>query len=108
MQERRLREQFAMLSATDDDTNSRLRLSGGRGARRAMKRERIQRRSVLRKNRVPGDLPRFRDQIQGRSGQRRHVQRLANVAGSVWPAGVLVNENAATGEIQKRHAAQEG
>ena len=73
-----------------------------------MQREGIQRRIVFRKHGVPGDFPHFRDQIQGRSGQRRHVQRLANVAGSVWPAGVLVNENAATGEIQKRHAAQEG
>ena len=73
-----------------------------------MQRERIQRRIVFRKHGVPGDLPRFRNQIQGRSGQRRHVQRLANVAGSVRPAGVLVNENAATGEIQKRRAAQEG
>jgi len=73
-----------------------------------MQRERIQRRIVFRKYGVQGDLPRFRDQIQGRSRQRRHVQRLANVAGSVWPAGVLVHEDAATGEIQKRHAAQEG
>ena len=73
-----------------------------------MQRERIEWGSILRKNSMPIDLPRFRDQIQGRSGQRRHVQRLANVAGSVWPAGVLVNENAATGEIQKRHAAQYG
>ena len=57
---------------------------------------------------MPGDLPRFRNQIQRCSRQRRHVQRLANVAGSVRPAGVLVNKNAATGEIQQGHAAQEG
>ena len=104
MQERRLRERFAMLSATDDDTNSRLRLSGGRGARRAMQRERIQRRSIFRKHGVPGDLPRFRNQIQGRGRQRRQVQRLANVAGSVRPAGVLVGKGAAD-EIQQSHAA---
>ena len=73
-----------------------------------MQRERIQRRNIFRKHGVPGDLPRFGDQIQGRSRQRRHVQRLANVAGSVRPAGVLVNENAATGEIQQSHAAQYG
>jgi hypothetical protein len=70
-----------------------------------MQRERIQRRNIFRKHGVPGNLPRFRNQIQGRSRKRRHVQRLANVAGSVWPAGVLVNENAATGEIQQSHAA---
>ena len=73
-----------------------------------MKRERIEWGSIFRKNSMPGDLPRFRNQIQGRSGQRRHVQRLANVAGSVWPAGVLVNKNSATGEIQQSHAAQYG
>ena len=57
-----------------------------------MQRERIQRRTIVRKHGVPGNLPLFRNQSQGRSGQRRHVQRLANVADSVWPAGVLVND----------------
>ena len=105
MQERRLRERFAMLSATDDDTNSRLRLSGGRGARRAMQRERIQRRIVFRKHGVPGDLPRFSNQIQGRGRQRRHVKRLTNMAGGLRPTGVLVGKGAAADEIQQSHAA---
>jgi len=108
VQERRLRERFAMLSATDDDTNSRLRLSGGRGARRAMQRERIQRGRIFRKNGVPGHLPRFGDQIQGRGRQRRHVQRLAHMAGSVRPAGVLVDVRAAGGEVQQGRAAKYG
>jgi len=73
-----------------------------------MKRERIEWGSILRKNSMPGDLPRFRNQIQGRSGQRRHVQRLANVAGSLRATGVLVNENAASREIQESNAAQYG
>jgi hypothetical protein len=70
-----------------------------------MQGERIERRIVFRKHGVPGDLPRFWNQIQGRSRERRHMQRLANVASSVRPSGVLVNENAATGEIQQSHAA---
>ena len=73
-----------------------------------MQRERIQRRNIFRKHGVPGDLPRFRNQIQRRSRQRRHVQRLANVAGSLRATGVLVNENAASREIQESNAAQYG
>jgi hypothetical protein len=69
-----------------------------------MKRERIERGRIFRKNGVPGQLLRLGDQIQGRSRQRRHVQRLANVAGSVRPIGVLM-ERAASGEIQQGHAA---
>ena len=70
-----------------------------------MKRERVKRSSILRKNGMPGDLPRFGDQIQGRGGQRRHVQRLANVAGSVRTTSVLVDVRSAGGEIQEGHAA---
>ena len=81
-------------------------LRGGRSARRAMQRERIQRRSVFRKDRVPGDLPCFGDQVQRRSCQCRHVQGLANRAGSFRPTGVLMDKGAATGEIQQRHATQ--
>jgi hypothetical protein len=70
-----------------------------------MRCERIQRKNTIRQRSVPGDLPRFRDQIQGRSRQRRHVQGLANVAGSVRSAGVMVDERTASGEIQQGHAA---
>ncbi|HXN53870.1 MAG TPA: hypothetical protein VN943_18210 [Candidatus Acidoferrum sp.] len=54
---------------------------------------------------MPGDLPRFGNQIQGRSRQRRYVQRLANVAGSLRPTGVLVDKGAARGEIQQGNTA---
>ena len=70
-----------------------------------MKRKRIKRSSILRKNSVPGDLPSLGDQIQRRGRQRRHVERLANVAGSVRTTSVLVDERPAGGEIQQGHAA---
>ena len=73
-----------------------------------MQRERIERRNIIRQRSVPSDLPRFGDQIQGRGRQRRHVQRLANVAGSLRTTGVLVRIRAAGGEVQQHDAAQDG
>ena len=73
-----------------------------------MQRKGIERRNIVRQSSVPRDLPRFRDQIKSRGRQRRHVQRLANMAGGIWSAGVLVDVHAASGEIQKGHAAQKG
>jgi hypothetical protein len=70
-----------------------------------MRRERIQRRNTIRQRSVPGYLPRFGDQIQRSSRQCRHVQRLANVAGRVRPAGVLMDERSASSEIQQGQAA---
>jgi hypothetical protein len=64
-----------------------------------MQRKGIERRNIVRQNSVPRNLPRFRDQIKSRRRQRRHVQRLANMAGSVWAAGVLMDECAASSEI---------
>jgi hypothetical protein len=57
---------------------------------------------------TPGDVLRFRDQLHRRNGQRGHVQRLADVAGRIRPACVFVQEHSAPGEIQERHAAQDG
>ena len=73
-----------------------------------MQRERIERRSIFRKDGVPSHLPRFWNQIQGRSRQRRHVQRLANMAGGLRPTAVLVDESSASSKIQERNAAQHG
>jgi hypothetical protein len=64
-----------------------------------MQRKGIERRNIVRQSSVPRDLPRFRDQIKSRGRQRRHVQRLANMAGSVWAAGVLMDKCAASSEI---------
>jgi len=70
-----------------------------------MRREGIQRRDVFRKDCMPGDLASFVDQVQRRGRQGRNVQGLANVAGRVRPAAVLVDVRAASGEIQESHAA---
>ncbi len=73
-----------------------------------MQRKGIERRNIVRQNSVPGDLPRFRDQIEGRKRQRRHVQRLANVASGFRTTSVLVDKDAASGEIQQSNAAKYG
>ena len=70
-----------------------------------MQRKGIERRNIVRQDSMPRDLPRFRDQIEIRGRQRRHVQRLANVAGSVRAAGVLMDKRAASREIQQGNAA---
>jgi len=54
---------------------------------------------------MPGDLPRMRDQIESSSRQRRHVQRLTDRAYAFRSAAMVVDEHAATSEIQQRNAA---
>jgi len=83
-------------------------LSGRRSAGGAVRRKRIQGRNINRQRSVPSDLPRFGNQIERGGGQRRYVQRLANVAGSLRTAGVLVDESTAGREIQKHYAAEYG
>lgn len=70
-----------------------------------MRRKGIQWRNVFRKNCVPCDLATFVDQFQRRGRQGRNVQGLANVTGRVRSAGVLVDKDAATGEVQQSNAA---
>jgi hypothetical protein len=70
-----------------------------------MQGESIKRRNVFRKNRVPRDLPILRDQIQRRSRQGGHMQRLANMAGSFRTTIMLVGEGAAGSKIKQRQAA---
>ena len=70
-----------------------------------MRRKGIQCRNVFRKDCVPRDLASFVDQVQRRRRQGRNVQGLANVAGRVRSAAVLVDVSAASGEIQESHAA---
>ena len=57
---------------------------------------------------MPRDLPRFRAEIEIRSRQGRHVQRLTDRANAVRCTAVLVNKYAATGEIEQRNTAQDG
>jgi hypothetical protein len=70
-----------------------------------MRRKGIQWRNVFRKDCVPCDLASLVDQVQRRRRQRRNVHGLANVAGRVRSAAVLVDEDAASGEIQQGNAA---
>jgi len=70
-----------------------------------VQRKGIEWRNIVRQNSVPGDLPRFRDQIESRKRQRRHVQRLANVASGFRTTSVLVDVRAASGEVQQGYAA---
>ena len=79
-------------------------LRGGRGAPGAMQRKRIARRQMLRDRKRPGDNLRRADEVQWGRRQRRHVQRLANMAGGVRTLRVFVKETAARRKIQQRGA----
>ncbi len=70
-----------------------------------MERKGIRWSRVLRERGVPSDLLRLRNQVEGCGRQRRHVQRLANVASRVGVAGVMV-ERRARDEVQQRQATQ--
>jgi hypothetical protein len=54
---------------------------------------------------MPGDLPRFRNEIESSRGQGRHVQRLTDGANAIRPASVLMDKQSAAGEIKQRKAA---
>jgi hypothetical protein len=75
------------------------KLSGGRCAPGAMQRKGIAWRRVLWQRRIPGDDLRSPDQIKPRGRQRRHVQRLADMAGGIGPIRMLVEEGAARRKI---------
>jgi hypothetical protein len=72
-----------------------------------MQRKGIAWRCVLRQRTIPGYDLRLADEIQTRSRQRRHVQRLADMAGSVGPIRMLVEERTARSEIEQRGASQQ-
>ena len=55
---------------------------------------------------MPRDLLRFGNQVQARSGQGGHVQRLANVASCLRPVGMVMEKRAACGQVEQRHATQ--
>jgi hypothetical protein len=63
-------------------------------------------RGVIRKSDMPRNFPRLRNEVQRSRGQRRHVQRLADVASRIRPAGVMMQNGAASREIQQRYATQ--
>ncbi len=57
---------------------------------------------------MPGNVSRFRDEIERSSREGRHVQGLADRANTVRSAAVLVDKNASTSEIQQSQDAQKG
>jgi len=56
---------------------------------------------MARKGGVPGDNFGSGDQIQSCRGQGRHMQRLANVAGAIRTAGVLVEEGSSGRKVKQ-------
>ena len=57
---------------------------------------------------MPGNLPVLRNEIECSGRQSRHVQGLANRTNAFRSAAMLVDEHAATREIQQRNAGQYG
>ena len=62
---------------------------------------------MLWERKIPGDNFRRADKIKRGRRQRRHVQRLANVAGSIGAFGVFVKETSARDKIQQRGTSQQ-
>src|SRR5260370_28101664 len=81
------------LQARGKELNSRRRASG------AMQREEIAWRHVLRQRRIPGDDLRCAAEVQPCSRQRRHVQRLADMARGIPPPCMLVVKRSGPPEI---------
>lgn len=71
-----------------------------------MERRGIRLSDVLRDRRMPCHLLRLGNQVQTRSRQGRHVQRLANVASCLRPIRMVVEKRAARGKVKQRHATQ--
>ena len=72
-----------------------------------MKGEGIAWRCVLRQRRIPGDDLRRADQVKPRGRQRRHVQRLADMAGVLGSIRMLVEQRSARRKIEQRSASQQ-
>jgi hypothetical protein len=71
-----------------------------------VQRKRIARRSVLRERRIASDQFGSSDKVESRCGQRRHMQRLANVARGFRTTRVMVEQAPARREIQQNRASQ--
>jgi hypothetical protein len=102
---RQPREQLSVARARNSGRDQRRWLSGRGSPRSSVQSERILRRGIIRQSGMPRNFPCFRNEVQRSRGQRRHVQRLADVASGVRAAGVLVRERAASREVQEGHAA---
>jgi hypothetical protein len=63
---------------------------------------------VLSKRFMPRNLLCRGDDLGRRDRQRRHVQRLTNLASGLVAAGVVMQERAAAGEVKQRQAGENG
>jgi len=79
------------------------RLRGGRCSGSPVQSKRFLWRGLEWKSGVRRNLPRLGNQIQRSRGQRRHVQRLANMASSIRAAAVMM-ESRARSKIQQGQA----
>src|SRR5260370_21145829 len=97
---------FKLASTWKYTSSQEVRL-GGRGcAPGAMQRKRIPRRCVLRQRRIPSNDLRGAGEIKPGSCQRRHVQRLTDMAGSIGPICMLVEQGAAGRKKEQRGASK--
>ena len=79
-------------------------LSRGRSAAGTMQGKGIAWAGVLRHRRKPGNDLRSAAEVQSGHFQRRHVQRLADMASVIGPLCVLMEERSARRKIQQRNA----
>jgi hypothetical protein len=63
-------------------------------------------RYVLRQRRIPGDDLKRADETKPRGCERRHVQRLADMARGIRAICVLMEKRRASGEIEQHRAAK--
>src|SRR6266478_4468777 len=86
---------------------SRSELSGGRCAGSAMQGKRIARSRVRRERKIPSNEFGYVDEVERGRSQRRHVQRLADVASRPGTTGVVVEDCPARGKVEHRRARQQ-
>jgi hypothetical protein len=87
--------------------SGRWELRGRRCSRRAVQREGIAWRSVLRERSISGDQLGSGNEVERGRGQHGHVQRLADVASSFRAARMMVEQAAARRKIQQNGASQD-
>src|ERR1700716_4102083 len=72
-----------------------------------MQREGIAWRRMLQQRSIPDDDLRRADKVKVRCRQRRHVQRLANMAGGIGPIRMFMEKRAARGKVEEGGESQQ-
>ena len=98
---------FGRASAGKYTYNLGVELRGGRSAAGAMQGKRIAWAGVLRYRRKPGNDLGSAAEVQPGRCQRRHVQRLADMASVIGPLRVLMEERSARRKIAQCNASQQ-